>query len=54
MEPVRRFETVNRMKTLMLLTALTVLFLIIGQLIGGQRGMVMAFGFAILMNFFSY
>lgn len=46
--------TVNRMKTLMLLTALTVLFVIIGQLVGGQRGMVMAFGFAILMNFFAY
>jgi heat shock protein HtpX len=42
------------MKTFLLLTALTVLFLIIGQLIGGQRGMVMAFGIAILMNFFSY
>lgn len=44
----------NRLKTLMLLTALTVLFVIIGQLVGGQRGMVVAFGFAILMNVFSY
>jgi len=38
----------------MLLTALTVLFIIIGQLVGGQRGMVIAFGFAIVMNIFSY
>lgn len=44
----------NRFKTLMLLTALTVLFIFAGQIIGGQRGMVIAFGFAILMNFFSY
>jgi len=43
----------NRFKTLLLLTALTVLFIFVGQIIGGQRGMVIAFGFAILMNFFS-
>jgi len=45
---------VNGFKTLMLLTALTVLFLMIGAAIGGQNGMVVAFGFAVLMNFFSY
>ncbi|HUU44098.1 MAG TPA: zinc metalloprotease HtpX [Acidobacteriota bacterium] len=44
----------NGFKTLMLLTALTVLFLMIGAAIGGQNGMVVAFGFAVLMNFFSY
>ncbi|MBD3299529.1 MAG: zinc metalloprotease HtpX [candidate division Zixibacteria bacterium] len=44
----------NRLKTLMLLTMLTVLFIFAGQIIGGQRGMVIAFGFAILMNVFSY
>ncbi len=44
----------NRLKTLMLLTMLTVLFIFAGQIIGGQRGMVIAFGFAILMNAFSY
>jgi len=45
---------VNGLKTLMLLTALTVLFLIIGALLGGQSGMIIAFGFAVVMNFFSY
>lgn len=44
----------NGMKTLMLLTALTVLFVAIGYLIGGQGGMVIAFGFAVVMNFVSY
>lgn len=44
----------NRVKTLMLLTALTVLFIFIGQLLGGRQGMIIAFGFAVLMNFFSY
>jgi heat shock protein HtpX len=45
---------VNGFKTLMLLTALTVLFLMIGAAVGGQQGMVTAFFFAVLMNFFSY
>lgn len=45
---------VNGMKTLMLLTALTVLFVGIGYLLGGQGGMVIAFGFAVIMNFISY
>lgn len=44
----------NGMKTLMLLTALTVLFVAIGYLIGGQGGMIIAFGFAVIMNFVSY
>lgn len=44
----------NNLKTFMLLSALTVLFLIIGGVIGGQRGMVTAFFFAVVMNFFSY
>lgn len=44
----------NGMKTLMLLTALTVLFVAIGYLIGGQGGMIIAFGFAVVMNFVSY
>lgn len=45
---------VNGMKTMMLLTALTVLFVAIGYLLGGQGGMVIAFGFAVIMNFISY
>lgn len=44
----------NGLKTLMLLTALTVLFVGIGYAIGGQGGMVIAFGLAIVMNFVSY
>ena len=44
----------NRFKTLLLLTALTVLFIFVGQIIGGRQGMIIAFGFAVLMNFFSY
>ncbi len=44
----------NGLKTLMLLTALTVLFLIIGALLGGQSGMIIAFGLAVVTNFFSY
>jgi len=45
---------VNRFKTLMLLTVLTVILLIIGQLVGGRQGMMIAFVFAMAMNFFSY
>ena len=45
---------VNSFKTVIFLTLLTVLFIFIGKLIGGNEGMLMAFVFAILMNFFSY
>jgi heat shock protein HtpX len=41
-------------KTVLLLTALTVLFLFVGRAIGGQSGMIIAFIFALGMNFFSY
>ena len=44
----------NQIKTVMLMTAMTVLFVWIGRIIGGQAGMVLAFGFAAVMNFFSY
>jgi heat shock protein HtpX len=44
----------NTFKTALLLTALTLFLLFMGQVFGGQRGMVMAFGLAILMNFVSY
>ena len=39
---------------MMLLAALTALFIWIGQALGGQRGMIMALIFAGLMNFVSY
>lgn len=44
----------NHFKTFILLFGLTVLFMAIGNLIGGQQGMVMAFVFALLMNAVSY
>ncbi len=44
----------NWIKSFLLLTALTILFIWIGGIIGGQTGMVIAFVLAFLMNFFSY
>ncbi|MCB4757149.1 MAG: zinc metalloprotease HtpX [Elusimicrobia bacterium] len=44
----------NRLKTTMLLAALTALFLWIGRAIGGQSGMITAFVFALVMNFGAY
>ena len=42
------------MKTVVLLGALSGMLLLIGDLAGGQQGMVVAFGFAALMNLGSY
>ncbi|MDH5636980.1 MAG: zinc metalloprotease HtpX [Nitrospinota bacterium] len=44
----------NTMKTGFLLTAMTLLFISIGRIVGGEQGMVIAFVIAIGMNFFSY
>jgi heat shock protein HtpX len=44
----------NRLKTLLLLAALTALFIWFGQLIGGRQGMMIALIFALGMNFVSY
>ncbi|MDZ7291322.1 MAG: zinc metalloprotease HtpX [candidate division KSB1 bacterium] len=44
----------NTFKTFALMAGLTALFVVIGNAIGGQSGMFIAFGIAILMNFFSY
>src|SRR6187549_2925105 len=44
----------NGMKTALLLGALSGMLLLIGDLAGGQQGMVVAFGFAALMNLGSY
>ena len=41
-------------KTAFLLTILTLMFIAVGGLIGGRGGMVMAFGFALVMNSVSY
>ncbi len=44
----------NTLKTTALLAALTVLLILIGSMVGGEQGMVVAFVFAGLMNFASY
>ncbi len=44
----------NQFKTYMLLGVLTSLVVVIGSMLGGQSGMVIAFGFAIIMNGVSY
>ena len=44
----------NRLKTLMLLAALTALLLWMGQAIGGRQGLMVALVMAVLMNFASY
>jgi heat shock protein HtpX len=44
----------NTLKTFVLLAGLTVLLVLAGNAIGGQGGMIIAFGFALLMNFGSY
>lgn len=44
----------NRAKTVLLLGALTGLILLIGDLVGGRQGLIMAFLFAVVMNFGSY
>jgi heat shock protein HtpX len=44
----------NSFKTALLLSALTALILIIGQLFGGQQGLIIAFVFALIMNGGSY
>lgn len=44
----------NMLRTTFLLAALTVLVVWIGRILGGPQGMILAFGFAIVMNFGSY
>src|SRR5512139_3580478 len=44
----------NWFKTTLLMAALTALIVLIGNLLGGQNGMILAFILAIGMNFFSY
>lgn len=44
----------NQFKTAFLLGALSGLLLLLGHLFGGGHGMLLAFGMAILMNFFMY
>lgn len=44
----------NSIKVTFLLLLLTLIFVTIGYRFGGQQGMVLAFGLAVAMNFFSY
>jgi heat shock protein HtpX len=44
----------NNLKTVFLLTAMTVFLVLVGQALGGRSGAIMAFCFAGAMNFFSY
>ena len=44
----------NTVKTALLLGLLSALLLVIGELLGGQSGLVLAFGLAVVMNFGSY
>jgi len=47
-------KEMNRIKTVSLLTCLTLLLVAMGNLIGGQSGMIIAFLIAGGMNFFTY
>jgi heat shock protein HtpX len=44
----------NTLKTFMLMAALTALFMVGGQAMGGQQGLIIAFILALGMNFFAY
>ena len=44
----------NTFKTALLLTALTLVLVLVGLHFGGRNGMLLAFGIAVAMNFFSY
>ena len=44
----------NTMKTFILMAIMTILLVLIGRLIGGQGGMIIAFLIAVVMNFGSY
>lgn len=44
----------NNLKITFLLLLLMMLFVTVGYFLGGRQGMIVAFGLAVLMNFFSY
>ncbi len=49
-----KMTTANTLKTVFLITLMTVLLVFIGNLIGGKTGMIIALIFTVGMNFFSY
>lgn len=44
----------NNLRTVFLMTLVAVLFMLVGQILGGSTGLVLAFMLAMGMNFFSY
>mgnify|MGYP000199102071 FL=1 len=44
----------NFAKTAVLMAAITALFIVVGGMLGGEQGMLMALLMAVGMNFFSY
>ena len=44
----------NGFKTFLLMSLMTILFMFVGSLLGGNRGIIIAFIFAVIMNFSSY
>ena len=44
----------NRFKTFSLMLLLTIILVVLGGIIGGEEGLIGAFIFALLLNFFSY
>lgn len=44
----------NSIRTVFLMTLAAVLFMLVGQVLGGSTGLIIAFVFAMAMNFFSY
>lgn len=44
----------NNLRTVFLMTLVAVLFMLVGQILGGSTGLVIAFVFAMGMNLFSY
>ncbi len=44
----------NSIRTVFLMTLVAVLFMLVGQVLGGSTGLIIAFIFAMGMNFFSY
>ena len=44
----------NAIKVTILMIALMTIFMTVGYFVGGQRGVIIAFGFALATNFFSY
>lgn len=44
----------NSLRTVFLMTLAAVLFMLVGQVLGGSTGLIIAFVIAMIMNFFSY